>query len=66
MLLFSLDLSEWRSDAGYITNMTALPVTAFQYGHLAASSRANVSVGRLVCEGQKVFQDAGTSCEALR
>ncbi len=46
--------------------MTALPITGFNYGHLAPTSRASVRLGRMVCTGEKQFADRGQSCRALK
>jgi hypothetical protein len=62
-------LREWQTDAGRITNATALPVTGFRYGFLQAGgeSRARVTIGPLECSGEEnLFGDPGSGCASLR
>ena len=43
----------WMSDAGIITSMDKLPITAFSYGPLEYEiERANITIGRLKCQGK--------------
>jgi len=57
---------EWQSDIGLISNMSALPITSFNYGYMNEGSRAKISFGRLKCKG-KTFPDVkGSSCQDLR
>ena len=42
----------WYNDQGIITSMDKLPITAFSYGPLELEiERANVTIGRLKCQG---------------
>jgi hypothetical protein len=57
-------LDGWLRDGGFITNASALPVTAFQYGYLYEGHEAKISFGRLRCKGMKFFR--GTSCASMK
>ena len=42
----------WYNDQGVITSMDKLPITSFAYGPLKFDiERANVTIGRLKCQG---------------
>ena len=42
----------WYNDQGVITSMEKLPITSFAYGPLKFDiERANVTIGRLKCQG---------------
>ena len=46
----------WYTDQGIITSMDKLPITAFSYGPLEFEiERANVTIGRLKCQGNSDF-----------
>ena len=59
-------LRRWLKDGGYITNMTALPITGFQYGYLAESSKAKILFGPLQCQGQKQINENEMPCATLK
>jgi len=58
---------EWKQDRGFITNKTALPITAFNYGFLVYDvMEAMVHVGRLECSGETAHNRPARSCRDLK
>lgn len=56
----------WRQDAGFITNQTALPIMAVEYGHITSElQKATVTVGHLQCKGSQKRDQTGRSCESI-
>jgi len=62
-------IPELQSDNGLITDMSALPITAFVYGDLIYESQiAQIEIGRLKCQGQKQMQpkEISDNCSNLK
>lgn len=58
---------EWKQDKGHITNKTALPITAFNYGFLIYDvMEAMVHIGRLKCSGEAAYSTNPQSCRDLK
>ena len=58
---------EFSKDAGTITAMDKLPITQFSYGPLQFGlQRANVTIGRLVCNGKKASSNEEVTCGSLK
>lgn len=56
-----------RFDEGQITNMTALPITAFYYGNMyLPSQKASVDIGPLECFGSHEYSPNGDSCQSIK
>ena len=59
-----------QCDSGTITDMSALPITGFNYGDLLEypDQQAAITIGRLKCEGKKPLlpEEINTSCKNLK
>merc|ERR1712106_11658 len=57
----------WLQDSGLITNMTALPISAFNYGYMQSEyQEAKVKIGRLRCSGQVEMKPSPSTCNDLK
>ena len=60
---------EFQTDTGVITNMSALPITGFEYGKFQFSSQyAAISIGNLKCSGSRSVSpnEIYDSCKNLK
>lgn len=59
--------AEWLEDSGVITNMTALPISAFNYGPMEYDTQeAMVRIGRLRCSGRTEINPSPSTYDDLR
>ena len=55
------------SDVGIITNSTALPITALNFGGLVYDAQYGYhTLGKLVCSGKKYQEEKPSSCSSLK